>query len=246
MNNVISHRFKLVKLNGKILNYKVSRKQASFVYTENDRTKLEVIAIAASLAGMGGQAISVASNANSTEEDADYVEFSLDGKIIKGWLWYSPFHEGDEVKVAAEWQSDHYEVFGVARPSDQTISLYPHCSRAKTRHIKNAFKWWLITAVMLQVVISIVFLTIGLDAFIDGWKYMTTGGAWWLPLGLTVFCAIAIISMARQWMPFAKVAEKVFSVLELPNPHNIDLVKSSKNKNLPQDSPEFGSMYFRY
>lgn len=205
-----------------------------------------VIAIAASFAGMGAQAISVASNANATEEEADYVECSLDGKIIKGWLWYSPFHEGDEVEVAAEWQSDHYEIFGMVRPSDKTISLYPHCSRAKSRHLKNSLKWWLISSLCMQVIISLGLLMIGSDTFIEIWRYMLFEGAWWLPVGLSACFAIAIANMANQWMPFAKLAEKVFSVLDLPEPKNIDLVKSSKNQSMKQDTPEFGSMYFRY
>lgn len=57
------------------------------------------------------------------DEEADYVEFVLEGQPIKGWVWRSPFQEGDEVEVAAEWQKDHYEVFGIARPVDHTIAL---------------------------------------------------------------------------------------------------------------------------
>ena len=236
----------IVKLSGKIENYTVSRQRASFVFTESGQNKLGVVAIAASLAGMGGQAMSVASNATSTEEDADYVEFNLGGKAIKGWLWRSPFRDGDDVEIAAEWKNDHYEVFGVTRPSDKTISLYPHCSRAKNRHSKNSLKWWLITTVGLQLIISIGLLTIGWDTFIEIWRYMLFEGAWWLPAGLSVAFAIAIASMANQWMPFVKVADKVFSVLGLPEPQNIDLVKSSKKQRMAQDTPEFGAMYFRY
>jgi hypothetical protein len=174
------------------------------------------------------------------------TQTNIQGKSIKGWLWRSPFQDGDYVEVAAEWKKDHYEVFGVTRPIDKAISLYPHCSRSKNRHLKNSFKWWIISTITLQIIISLGLLAIGWDTFLEIWRYMLFEGAWWLPVGVSAAFAIAVASMANQWMPFAKVAEKVFSVLELPNPHNIYLVKSSKNKNLPQDSPEFGSMYFRY
>ena len=73
----------LVKLIGTIRNYKATRAEASFVFTDSDRTKLGVIAIAAGIAGLSGPAISTASYAASTVETADYVEFELDGNPVK-------------------------------------------------------------------------------------------------------------------------------------------------------------------
>ncbi|ELX11458.1 hypothetical protein Jab_1c00410 [Janthinobacterium sp. HH01] len=236
----------LLKISGVISNYHVSRASASFVFTESDQTKLGVVAVAAALAGMGGQAMSVASNTSATEEDADYVEFNLGEKAIKGWLWRSPFHDGDHVEVAVEWQTDHYELFGLARSIDQTIALYPHCSRSKRRHIRNSLKWWLIVTAGMQIIISVGLLTISWNTFIEIWRYMLFEGAWWLPVGLTAALAIAVASITRQWMPFVTLAERVFQTLELPDARNIDLVQSSKNRRTDLDTPEFGAMYFRY
>jgi hypothetical protein len=131
----------LVKLSGTIRNLKVARDTASFVFTESDQTKMGVIAIAAALADMGGQAMSTVSNASAMEEEADYLEFDLDGLPVKGWVWRNPFREGDVVEVAAEKAGDHWEAYGVARSLDKIIALSPHCSRGKLRHIKNATKW---------------------------------------------------------------------------------------------------------
>ncbi|MQA22811.1 putative type VI secretion system effector [Rugamonas rivuli] len=237
----------LIKLSGQISHYKKSRQRASFVFSPSDRTKMEVIAVAAALVGMGGQAMSVASNATSMEEEADFVQFKLNGNVVGGgWLWRSPFADGDEVVVAAEWQSDHYELFGVARPTDRTIALYPHCSRARTKHIRNAVKWWLIVSIAIEVGISTIFLMGGWDGLVYFWRGLFAEGGWWLPVGLTAFCAVAITSMTRQWMPFVTLAERVFQTLELPDARNIDLVQSSKNRRTDLDTPEFGAMYFRY
>lgn len=236
----------LIKLSGKISDYAVKRDRANFVFTKSDQIKLGVVAMAATLAGMGGQAMSVASSTTAMEEDADYVQFTVDGHLVKGWLWRSPFQNGDIVDVAAEWQVDHYELFGIARPGDKTISLYPHCSRARTRHIKNAVKWWLVVSIALEVGISAIFLTSGWNGLVDFWQGLFAEGGWWIPVGLTVFCAIAVASMTKQWMPFVKLSERVFSALALPNPRDIDLVKSSKGRRTEQDTIEFGSMYFRY
>lgn len=231
----------LVKLNGKITGYHRRRETASFVFTETDQTKMGIVAIAAAVAGLSGQAIAMASNATSMEEEADHVQFMLDGKPVKGWVWRSPFKEGDVVEVAAEWQGDHYEAFGIARPIDKTIALYPHCSRGKTCHIKNAFIWWLwlgfFGAFLLMLSISII--ADGISVFTDIGLYATSGI-------MSVFFALMFTSLARKWMPFVRVAEKVFKTLGWANASNIDLVKTSKAQRTVKDAGEFGTFYFRY
>jgi hypothetical protein len=68
----------------------------------------------------------------------------------------------------------------------------------------------------------------------------------WGVIGMMTFFAIITFSMTRQWMPFARLAEKVFRTLDLPNPGNVDLVKSSKTQRTDKDPGEFGTFYFRY
>ncbi len=233
----------VVKLTGTIKNYRCTHASASFVFTDADRTKLGVIAIAAGMAGMSGQAVSTAANATSTEEDADYVEFDLDGEPVKGWVWRSPFKEGDEVEVAAEWQKDHYEVGGIARPLDRTIALYPHCSRGRARHIKTAIKWWFIGVTILNLVGLVVAVpTFGVRDF------LTTLHVIVLPvfIGFYVFFGVMTISLARKWMPFVRLAEKVFTILGMPSPSDVDLVRSSKVQRKPDDPGEYATFYFRY
>jgi hypothetical protein len=231
-----------MKLSGTISNYKVTRASANFVFTDSDKTTLGVVAIAAGIAGLSGQAISTASSAGA-EESADYVEFDLNDKPVKGWLWRSPFKEGDLVDVAAEWQSDHYEAAGIARPADHTIALYPHCSRGRARHIKNAAKWWLI-GVSGLCLFSLPLALFTADA--DHFLYVLANGMVWVFLGFYIFFGIATISMTRKWMVYVRLAEKVFRTLGLPDPSNIDLVKSSKAQRKPEDPGAFGTFYFRY
>ena len=238
MSAVVERPEGLVKLSGVIRNYKVTRASANFVFTDADKTKLGVVAIAAGIAGLSGQAISAGSSA-SAEEDADYVEFELGNVRITGWVWRSPFSEGDEVDVAAEWQVDHYEAAGILTPTNRTIALYPHCSRGTIRHITNAAKWWLVGTTGLMV----LGLIPGLYVFSA--EELAVGYPL-LALGFYAFFGLATISMTRQWMLFARLAEKVFRTLELPNPSNIDLVKSSKAQRKPDDPGEFGTFYFRY
>lgn len=44
--------------------------------------------------------MSVASNASAMEEEADHVQCDIDGTKVSGWLWRSPFKDGDMVDAA--------------------------------------------------------------------------------------------------------------------------------------------------
>jgi hypothetical protein len=233
----------LVKLTGTIANYKCTRAEASFVFNDSDRTKLGVVAIAAGIVGLSGQAISTAASAISTEEDADYVEFDLDGTPVKGWVWRSPFKEGDKVEVAAEWNGGHYETGAITRPVDRIIALYPHCSRGTRRHVKNAGKWWFVGVTMLSLLSLLLAVpTFGLERF---W-HAAVDIVSWTALAYYIFFGVMTISLARKWMPFVRLTEKVCRTLGFSDPGNVDFVKSSKAQRKPDDPGEFGTFYFRY
>ena len=53
------------------------------------------------------------------------------------------------------------------------------------------------------------------------------------------------ISLARKWMPFVRLTEKVCRTLGIPHAGNVDLVKSSKARRKPDDPGEYGTFYFR-
>ena len=229
-----------IKLSGRMSNYRCTRGHASFFFTEGDQNTMGVVAVAAAAAGLAGPAMGVAVNTSSMEEAAHYVEFDLDDQPVKGWVWRSPFKEGDEVEVAAEWQRDHYEVFGIARPADRIIALYPHCSRGRTTHVRNAVKWWAIFgAGFLIFVNGGMLLDFSIEEVFDLGGIVTS-------MGLAAFFALAIWSMTHKWMPFVRVAERVFTALDWPNPGDVDLVKTTKAQRQLGDSGELGVFYFRY
>jgi hypothetical protein len=233
----------LTKLTGTIESYRARRENASFVFNDRDKSALGVVAIAAGLANLSGQAIATASHASDTDEPADYVECRIDGKPVRGWLWRSPFQNGDIVDVFGSWNGDHLEIAGMARPSDRVIALYPHCSRGSRRHLKNAAKWWFIGTSILNAGILLLLVATGtheqnVEAFSEGLGYLL--------LGIYAFFGIAAFSLSRKWMPFAKAADKVFAGLGLPDPLNLDLAKTSRQQRRPEDPGEFGTFYFRY
>jgi hypothetical protein len=135
-----------VKLVGRIENYQAQRDRANFFFTYDARGAVGMTAVAAAAVGAGTYAAGVVASGSDMEEEADYVEFTIDGTPVKGWLWCSPFAEGDEVAVVGEWKNEFLQVAAVARPIDRVVALFPHCSRGRRRHIKNAIKWWLIVS----------------------------------------------------------------------------------------------------
>lgn len=232
----------LVRLTGVIADYKVMRAGASFVFTDGDCNALGVVAVAAAIAGLSGAAISTAANATNAEEDADYVEFNLGGNAVRGWVWRSPFKEGDEVEVAADRRADYYEVAGIARPLDRIVALYPHCSRGRVRHIKNAVKWWFVgTTLLFILVLLFMSMMIPVDHI-----FQNEEGEAYVYFGAYLFFGLMTFSLSRKWMPFVRLAEKVFTTLGWPNPRSIDLVQSTKARREPNDPGELGTFYFRY
>jgi hypothetical protein len=250
MTNYVSHsnEIPLLKLSGKISSYDRKRLSASFVFTESDQTKIGVLAVASATAGLAGHAAIMSNYSSAMEEEADYVQFELDGKRIKGWLWRSPFKEGDEVVVAVEKKLEHYELYGMMRPMDKVIALCPHCSRGRIRHIKTIVKWWFILVPAFFLLFLLLPITGGYLKFWEFWGEIFKGdpSGWFIILGLIAFFVAMFASLGRKWMPFVRLAEKVFRILELPSPSNIDLKKSTKLHKTENNPPECGVMYFKY
>ncbi|MDW5419100.1 putative type VI secretion system effector [Iodobacter sp. CM08] len=132
----------VIKISGQIKNYKETRARANFFFTENDQNVMGMAAIGAALVGNSGQAMGAAISASDMEEEADYLEFEIDNIKVKGWVWCSPFKNDDYVEVVGEWNNGCFELAAIARPDDRIIALYPHCSRGKKAHIRNAVNLW--------------------------------------------------------------------------------------------------------
>lgn len=237
-------------LRGKLENYSKSRESANFVFTETDRNIMGSIAILASLAGMAGQAASTASSASDTTEPADFVKFTLNGKQVRGWLWCSPFKEGDEVEAVVEQHGDEYYVYALTRPADRLIALYPHCSRGRKAHWKNAAKWWFKGASWFALGFIVFGLIISLAS--DGTKGLDKVVLFLIPtsfIGSYLILGFAIVMLGYQWMSFVRLAEQIFTTLGWQDVRSIDLQARSKAKRTnpePDTSGGYGYVYYRY
>ena len=201
-------------------------------------------AIAGSLAGAFGQAAGNVRDTKNLYEEADYVEMNVDGHPVKGWVWFSPFKNGDIVEVIGTQKENYFEAIAICRPADRVISLYPHCSRGKIAHITTVIKWWL----------GLTTLGVGFLAFLDVLDtfFSSNRTGYFIQTIEFFYATIAIYFLTggiayingKRFMPFSQAATQVFKTIELDNPDSINLPKQTKRK--PGDPGVFGVMYFNY
>ncbi|WP_321785645.1 putative type VI secretion system effector [Burkholderia pyrrocinia] len=238
-----SHQMQL--LQGRIGNLRKSRCSRDFLFGDADRTKMGATAIAAGLAGLGGVAVGLSGMAMDTTEEADLIEFELDGKPVKAWVWWSVFTEGDEVEVVAERWGDTWQAFGVRRLADKIVALHPHCSRGRFAHYRASFKWGGIFFASAMVVLY----------FISACFFIFKGGVpvenlfIALSLGTSVSAlgyGFITYRVARKMMGFVRLAEGIFEGFGWKDVKNIDLPAITKKRKKPGEPGALGILYFRY
>lgn len=232
-------------LRGRIRNYRKSRQNRDFMFTPADRARMGATAIGAALVGLGGIAVGLAGASLDTSETADLLEFDLDGKSIRAWVWQSVFQEGDEVEVVAEPMGDVWQGYGIRRPTDRIVALHPHCSRGRYAHWRASFliflKFFLaVLAIFMLIVVCQMLFKYGMDWTI---LFMLLGTA--CVAGGAVYGVIAW-RIARKFMGFVKLAEGIFAAFGWKDVKNIDLPALTKKSKRPGDPAVLGVLYFRH
>lgn len=236
-----------VLLRGRIGNLRKTRRSQDFFFTDADRAGMGATAIAAGLAGLGGAAVGLSGMAMDTTEEADLLEFDLDGKSVKAWVWWSVFAEGDEVEVVAEHWGDSWQAFGIRRIADKIVALHPHCSRGRNAHYRAAFIiWWKIS---IALIFSFILLGLILGFFKYGaetnWEGILIGlGIAGVASGLVY--GVIVLRIVRKLMGFVRLAEGIFEGFGWKNVKDIDLPAITRKGKKPGDPGALGVLYFRY
>ncbi|MDN7895624.1 putative type VI secretion system effector [Burkholderia cepacia] len=232
-------------LRGRIGNLRKSRCSQDFFFTDADRAKMGATAIAAGVVGLGGVAVGASGMAMDTTEEADLIEFELDGKPVKAWVWWSVLSEGDEVEVVAERWGETWQAFGVRRLSDKIVALHPHCSRGRFAHYRASFRWG---GVFFAAAMITAYFIIACFAIFKGG----------VPIeNLIITCALGTLvsalgygfityRVARKMMGFVRLAEGIFEGFGWKDVKNIDLPAITKKGKKPGEPGALGILYFRY
>ncbi|KAF1040122.1 MAG: hypothetical protein GAK33_01122 [Burkholderia lata] len=215
-------------------------------------------AIAATLMGMGTQAQVMvdATDASSWKDEADWVEFEMDGNHFRGVLWMMPMHRGDEVRVVAEKIGENrYFAYAVQRDSDAVVAIYPNAVMGTKARGRFERKGTLGFFVFVELTMA-VFLGIN---FIRGEGSI---GDFAIMLGGALFAG-ALVMMFFHFLGKWKfrnsiedeLAERIFHAFGWPDPTNFNLRKVSRwpnrarpSEDLPLSDPYwyFNLCYFRY
>ena len=235
----------MVLLRGAISGLNRSRRNHDFVLTEVQHQQVGVTAIAASVMGMGATGIGLIGMAGNADEEADWVEFELDGKQVKGWLWMMPMRNGDTVEVVAEPAGkDHYIAYAVKRDSDDLLAVYPHATAGRKVHYRKSVKVWMWCSFFAYLILPL-FLVMqrGWGALLDADMQfgLLTGFAF-----CVLISAVIAFRVSRKLMGFVRIAEVIFKTFGWSNVENIDLRQTSRENRRENKLSNFGHLYFRY
>lgn len=235
----------LVLLRGAISELTLTRRSHNFVLTENQHWQIGATAIAASVMGMGATGIGLLGMACNADEEADWVEFEVDGNRVKAWLWMMPMRNGDMVEVVAEPRGhNHFVAYAVKRDGDALLAVYPHATAGRKAHYRKSAKAWLCCAFLASLIATFLFK---MQSTSNHW-FNTSNGLYLANLfALSVpFSAVIAFRVSQKCMGFVRTAEAIFKGFGWPDVENIDLRQTSKKNRGADKSAYFGAMYFCY
>ena len=234
-------------LRGRIQGLSKKRCSRDFIFTTNDRTNMGATAIVAGLSGLGGIAACLGAMAADTTEEADLLEFQLDGKTVKAWVWMSVFNESDEVEVVAEPDGDSWQAYGIRRVSDRIVALHPHCSRGRHAHYRASFGWFLKFFGCIFFAFYLILAAVSLFSG-DSIREFASLALAVIPGMLIAAAIFGVIAyrISRKYRGFVRLAEGVFSGFGWQNVKNIDLPAETKKGKQPGEPGALGFLYFRY
>ncbi|KDB10169.1 hypothetical protein LIG30_0910 [Burkholderia sp. lig30] len=232
----------VVLLHGTIKNLKRSKRSHDFVLTQIQQSAVGATAVGAAVMGMGGAAIGLTNMAMNTDEEAEWVEFEIDGKQIQGWMWLMPMRNGDTVDVAAEClNGERFIAYAVKREGDDIVAVYPHATKGRKVHYRVMAKLMLWAFFIIYSVVLIRMYWGEVPSVKDEWGVVVSI----LVFGFVVF-GVIFYRAARKVMGFVYMAEAIFRAYGWPDVENIDLRKTSRENRRENRLPNYGRYYFRY
>jgi hypothetical protein len=235
----------MVLLRGAISELDRSRRSHDFVLTEVQHQQVGVTAIAASAMGMGATGIGLIGTAGNADEEADWVEFELDGNQVKGWLWMMPMRNGDTVEVVAEPKGNNrYVAYAVKRDGDELLAVYPHATAGRKVHYRKSVKVWMWCSFLSYLILPLLFVMqegFGILLNADMQFGLLIVFAFWI-----LISAMMAFRVSRKFMGFVRIAELIFKTFGWPDVENIDLRQTSKENRRENKLSNFGNLYFRY
>lgn len=217
---------KLELLTGRLSDLYVEDKEEDFVSAGSGARGAGATAIGLAAAGLAGAATNALFAAAGGTDSVQYFTGLLNGKRISGRFSRVGFKSGDFLECAVEPQPDGSSaVYAVRRPSDQTLWMFPHCSRGRKKHWKYARKMCLLLSA-LAVASMLLFLTPQFGFALWSKPETAFGANIFVIMGVAIGLYFSL-NTARRWAPFVAVAESIFAVYGYPDPADVDMPKEN-------------------
>jgi hypothetical protein len=214
--------YKLELISGRLTHLRVEDSEENFVSSGDSEVAAGATAIGLAAAGLAGAATNSVYAASGGTDSIQSFTGILEGKRISGRFSKIWFKNGDHLECAVDRQADDtYAVFAVRRPSDQTLWMFPHCSRGRKKHWKYARKMSVVLALLMTAGLLLCLTPMfGLAFWRNEDSHM--GATIFTIMGLTMGFYFSL-NTARRWAPFVAIAESIFTTFGYPDPEQVDM-----------------------
>ncbi|MBS9439894.1 hypothetical protein EAE91_22915 [Photorhabdus noenieputensis] len=167
----------------------------------------------------------------------DFVRGKINGVPFHGWLGFTIAKAGDYVELAVTEQEGHYVVYAIAHPELRVISMTPRCKQGIHSNAKYQIRgtWYGSLVLFFAFMVGGIFSEQTRENIILYIKYTSL----FCGLMAIVFSPLIYFSCMRKPKPTFRLAEEIFTVLDFPNPTEINLYQFTmkKLKEMKANSP---------
>lgn len=214
-------------IKGKVENLVVQRGEEVIVGSDLLRGAGAGAAVGLAAAGLAGAATGALLASGGVADSVEFFSAKVDGQTTAGRFSRVTFKEGDDVEVVGERQSDGtFAALAVRRPGDQTLWMFPHCSRgakAQKHFALRVFGWTLLAFALISA-IGVWQASKGTNDPAESVQFFGAISAILSLVGAAYFS----IRTAMQWRPFVRKAESIFASLGYGDPGRVDMEKKNK------------------
>jgi hypothetical protein len=207
----------LLRFFGTVADLKTSATSENFVVGQGDRAAGSVAAVGLGAAGLAGAATGAAVSSGDAADKVTAFTCKVGSRSVTGRFGEVTFTDGDQVEVVGTEFDGTFSALAVARPSDRTIWMHPHCSRGTEAYRRFCLRWIPALSFLIPVVFVLVMTMISGTREMDFWFFATT-----IASG-TVAVAVLLFLLARKFLHFAKLSDQIFAGLQFGDPKSVDL-----------------------
>ena len=229
----------IVLLKGTLRSVTVVDTELDLIFTPADRNAAAATGVAAAAMGLSGLAAgAVDSSVADAKLPMKQVRFELEGQLVEALLWGFPFRDGDMVEAVVEPDASGYRAYAVACPKSRIIAVYPYSTSGLVAHILSSARIFFYFCLFFILPFCILIHYISVH---DGISTPLSVG-----VGAAVIFGIVGANMSRKFLPFVRIAERIFTTLGFKDVRRINLRRLTKKLRRPDDPPALGDTYFRY